>query len=251
MMAKITILGTANAIADRERENTHLVVVGQERVVLVDCPNNPILRLEHVGVDYHSVTDLIVTHFHPDHVSGVPIFLMDMWLMGRSSPLEIFGLADTLDRLETMMALYNWDKWPNFYHVSFHRVPATELALVLDCPDFKIVSSPVKHLIPTIGLRMEFPSRKVFAYSCDTEPCEQVVCLAADADVLMHESSGPTKGHSSAAQAGEVAKRAKARHLYLIHYPSASFRTSDLVAEAQSHFRGQVSLAEDFTTLEF
>jgi ribonuclease Z len=250
-MAKITILGTANAIADRDHENTHLVVAGRERVVLVDCPSNPILRLERAGVDFHSVTDLIVTHFHPDHVSGVPLFLMEMWLMGRSDPLEIFGLDDTLDRLEKMMQLYEWHRWPNFYPVSFTRVAASELTSVLDCPDYKILSSPVKHLIPTIGLRWEFPSKKIFAYSCDTEPCEQVVRLAAGADVLVHESSGATKGHSSAAQAGDIATQAEVSHLYLIHYPSGSHRTSDLVAEAQSHFQGRVSLAEDFTTLEF
>ncbi|RJP52348.1 MAG: ribonuclease Z [Anaerolineaceae bacterium] len=250
-MARVTILGSANAIADTEHENTHLVVVGSERVVLVDCPSNPNLRLERAGVNANAVTDLIVTHFHPDHVSGVSIYLMEMWLMGRSSPLEIFGLDDTLDRLEKMMALYGWGQWPNFYPVSFHRVPAVEFALVLNCPDFKIISSPVKHLIPTIGLRMEFSSGKVFAYSCDTEPCEQVVRLADRADVLFHESSGATKGHSSAAQAGDIATRADVSNLYLIHYPNGSYRTSDLVAEARSRFQGRVSLAEDFTTLEF
>lgn len=250
-MAKIIILGSANAISDNAHEHTHLVAVGNERVALVDCPSNPILRLDHAGVDSNAVTDLIVTHFHPDHVSGVPIFLMEMWLLGRQAPLKIYGLEDTLDRLEKMMALYGWDRWPNFYPVSFHRVPATELALVLDCPDFKIVSSPVKHLIPTIGLRMEFPSQRIFAYSCDTEPCEQVIRLADHADVLLHESSGATKGHSSAAQAGDIATRAEVSDLYLIHYPNGSHRTSDLVAEARSHFQGQVALAEDFTTLEF
>ena len=250
-MAKIVILGSSNAIVDRDHENTHLVIAGHERVVLVDCPGNPILRLERVGVDFNAVTDLIVTHFHPDHVSGVPIFLMEMWLMGRRRPLEIFGLDETLDRLEKMMGLYGWDKWPFFYPVSFPRLPAVEMASVLDCPDFKIFSSPVQHLIPTIGLRVEFPSRKVFAYSCDTEPCEQVVRLAAGADVLVHEASGATPGHSSAAQAGDIAAQADAARLYLIHYPNGSYRTSDLVAEAQTRYQGQVSLAEDFTTLEF
>lgn len=250
-MAKVVILGSANAVTDRDHENTHLVIVGSERVALVDSPSNPILRLERAGVGFHSVTDLIVTHFHPDHVSGVPIFLMEMWLMGRTSPLEIFGLDYTLDRLEKMLRLYDWHRWPNFYPVSFTRVPAAELTPVLDCPDYRILSSPVKHLIPTIGLRLEFPNKKIFAYSCDTEPCEQAVRLAAGADALIHESSGATTGHSTAAQAGEIAARAGVSHLYLIHYPNGSYRTSDLVAEAQTRFQGRVSLAEDFTTLEF
>jgi ribonuclease Z len=250
-MSKIIVLGSSNAISDGEHENTHLVIVGQERVVLVDCPSNPNIRLERVGVNFNSVTDLIVTHFHPDHVSGVPTFLMEMWLMGRVAPLQILGLDDTLDRLEKMMRLYEWQRWPYFYPVSFTRVAAAELTSMLDCPDFRIFSSPVKHLIPTIGLRVEFPNKKSFAYSSDTEPCDQVVRLAADVDMLIHEASGNSIGHSSAAQAAEIAVRANAARLYLIHYPNGAYRTSDLIAEARSRFQGEVSLAEDFTALEF
>jgi ribonuclease Z len=250
-MAKVVILGSSNAVANTDHENTHLVIAGSERVVLVDCPSNPILRLERAGVDINAVTDLVITHFHPDHVSGVPLFLMDMWLLGRSRPLAIYGLHHAVDRLETMLGLYNWDKWPGFFPVSFTHLPTTEMTPVLNCPDFRIFCSPVHHLIPTIGLRMEFPSQKVFAYSCDTEPCEQVTRLAAGADVLAHEAAGLVRGHSSAAQAGDTAAQAGVAQLYLIHYPNGYYRTSDLVAEAQSHYSGPVSLAEDFTTLEF
>jgi ribonuclease Z len=250
-MAKIIILGSSNAIPNKDHENTHMIVVGDERTVLVDCASNPLLRLEQAGVDINTITDLVITHFHPDHVSGVPLLLMNMWLLGRRSPLNVFGLHYTLDRVEGMMGFFEWDKWPDFFPVAFIRLPSAEMTQVLDCPDFKFYSSPVQHLIPTIGLRMEFKSKKVFAYSCDTEPCEQVVRLAAGADVLFHEASGATRGHSSAAQAGEVAAQAEAARLYLIHYPSGSHRTSDLVAEAQARYQGQVALAEDFLTLEF
>ena len=91
-MAQVIILGSSNAVADADHENSHLLIVGHERTVLVDCPSNPILRFERAGVDFNAVTDLVITHFHPDHVSGVPLFLMDMWLLGRSRPLAIYPL---------------------------------------------------------------------------------------------------------------------------------------------------------------
>ena len=56
-MAKIIILGSANAISDNAHEHTHLVAVGNERVALVDCPSNPILRLDHAGVDFGMLTE--------------------------------------------------------------------------------------------------------------------------------------------------------------------------------------------------
>ena len=199
-MAKVIILGASNAIPTSESENTHMVIVGNDRTVLIDSVSNPILRLEQAGVDFNNLTDIIVTHFHPDHASGVPLLLMDMWLMGRQKPLNIYGLHYTLDRIEGLMGLYNWSEWPDFFPVVFYRLPVREMTPVLECPEFTIHASPVHHMIPNIGLRVNFSqSQKVMAYSCDTEPCDEVVRLSEGADVLIHEATGESPGHSSAA----------------------------------------------------
>ncbi len=251
-MPKVIILGSSNSIPSADHENTHMVVIGEERTVLVDCVSNPILRLEKAGLDFNNLTDLIVTHFHPDHVSGLPLLLMDMWLMGRRKPISIYGLHHTLDRIEDLMGFYGWAEWPDFFPVAFYRLPAQEMTTVLDCPDFRIFSSPVCHLVPTIGLRFEFNhTQKVMAYSCDTEPCAQVIRLADGADVLIHESSGALRGHSSATQAGEIASQAEAEKLYLIHYPTGKYASGDLIAEAHQRYQGKVALAEDFMELDF
>jgi ribonuclease Z len=221
-------------------------------MVMVDCVSNPMLRLERAGLDFNVLTDLILTHFHPDHVSGVPLLLMDMWLMGRNKPLNIYGLHHTLDRIENLMGFYSWAEWPDFFPVAFYRLPSQEMTPVLDCGDFRIFSSPVRHLLPTIGLRFEFNNaQKIMAYSCDTEPCAQVVRLAEGADTLIHEAAGATRGHSSATQAGEIASRAEVGKLYLIHYPTGKYANGDLVADARSRFQGYVGLAEDFMELDF
>ena len=251
-MAKLIILGSSNAISSKDSENTHMVLVGEERIVMVDCVNNPIHRLGQAGVNFMDVTDLVLTHFHPDHVSGVPLLLMDMWLRGRKKPINIYGLHYTLDRMEKLMEMYAWENWPNFFPVSFYRLPASEKTLLLDCAEFTVKSSPVRHLIPTIGLRFEFKaSQKVLAYSCDTEPCNEVVHLAEGADVLFHEASGASLGHSSAEQAGQIAAKAEVRKLYLIHYPTGEYTNGNLIAEARQHFHGEVGLATDFMTLDF
>jgi ribonuclease Z len=251
-MPKLIILGSSNAIPDRKHENTHMVMVGQEKTILIDCVSSPLLRLEQAGVDFHALTDLILTHFHPDHVSGVPQLLMNMWLMGRRRPLNVYGLHYTLDRVEGLMGFYAWADWPNFFPVAFYRLPAQEMTTVMDSKEFCIYASPVRHMIPNIGLRVEIKGpKKVLAYSCDTEPCAQVIRLAEGADVLIHEASGALHGHSSPAQAGEIARQARAGALYLIHYPTGKYASGDLVAEAGLRFQGQVVLAEDFMTLEF
>lgn len=250
-MAKIIFLGTSNAIPDEEHENTHLLAMTAHRRILIDCGDNPILRLKKAGISFHDLTDLILTHFHPDHVAGVPQLLMSMWLMGRRRPLNIYGLHHTLDRIERLMEFYGWGEWPGFFPVSFYRVPVQEMAPLIEDQDINIYASPVKHLIPCIGLRMEFkPEGKIIAYSADTEPCTQIIRLAAGADILIHEASGSFVGHSSASQAGDIARQAEAGALYLVHYPTGIFANGNLVTEAAQQFPGPVILAQDFMEID-
>jgi ribonuclease Z len=251
-MPKVIILGSSNAIPTRESDNTHMVIVGKDRMLLVDSGTNPLLRLEQAGLAINDLTDIVLTHFHPDHASGIPLLLMDMWLMGRERPLNIYGLHYTLDRLERLMGFYNWSEWPNFFQVVFHRIPTREMTPVMECSDFMIQASPVHHFIPTIGLRIEFRlGQKVLAYSCDTEPCEEVVRLSEGADVLIHEAAGGTRGHSSAKQAGSIAQKAEVGKLYLIHYPTGKYASGDLAAQARTTFSGDIALAKDFMVLDF
>jgi len=250
-MARLILLGTASAVPDPLHENTHMAVVSSQGTVLVDCVGTPAVRLPRAGIAIESVTDVIATHFHPDHVAGIPLLLMNMWLSGRRAGLRIYGLHHCLKRLEDMMAAYNWENWPGFFPVAFHRLPEREHMPVLETEELRIVASPVRHLVPTIGLRMESKiTGKVIAYSCDTEPCPAVVDLAHGADLLIHEASGLSPGHSTAAQAGAIAQEAGARALLLIHFPPGDGVAASLRAEAASEFSGDVEVAQDLASFE-
>lgn len=251
-MAKLIFLGTSNAISDENHENTHMVLVTDARTVLIDCPNNPMQRFEKAGIDSLRLTDLVVTHFHPDHVSGVPQLLMNLWLMGRTQPIIIHGLTYTLDRIEKLLELFAISEWPGFFKVEYHRIPEQNMAAVIENNEFSMVSAPVKHFVPTIGLRMVFPkSKRSLAYSCDTEPTSQVVELARGVDILVHEATGASTGHSSASQAGEIAQEAGAQSLYLIHYPTGKFAKGSPVEEARTTFDGPITLVEDYMFVDF
>lgn len=250
-MGRIYILGTANSIPREGHENTHFLIEQGQRSILVDCAANPILHLLRASVSLDQITDLVLTHFHPDHVSGIPLLLMDMWLLKRKKPINIYGLSDTLERMKTVMELFDWKHWPGFFPVFFHALPEQEMTLAVDTPDLKLYTSPVKHLIPTIGLRIEFPlMEKSVAYSCDTEPCQAVVDLAKGADVLIHEATGIGIGHSSASQAAAIARQAGVRRLFLIHYDITKITPEAMIAEAGEVFPGKVALATDFLSID-
>lgn len=247
-MAEITILGSAAAIPDAEHANSQLLVTLNKKATLIDCGDGTYLRLVEAGIGVDQVSDLILTHFHPDHVGGLPAFLITLWLLKRQAPMVIHGLGDTLDRVEQMLKLFRWESWQGLYPVSFNRLREEELTPVIATSECKIFASPVCHLIPTIGLRMEFAGGRVAAYSCDTEPCAEVVRLARHADLLLHEAVGNTRGHSSGWQAGDIARQAEVNALLLIHYPSEN--GTEILTEAHNSFNGAVALAEDGAVYE-
>ena len=250
-MGKVIVLGSAYVIPDENHANTHLALAGQHGVVMIDASQTPVLRLRKAGLDFNHVHDLVLTHFHPDHVYGVPMLIMEMWLRGRKNPLRIHGLQHCVSRNENLMIAYEWDQWPGLFPVTFHAVDHEPEMLVLENEDYRITAVPVKHFLPTIGLRIvDKATGRVLAYSCDTEPFPGVLQLAARADLLIHEATGKGPGHTSASQAGEIAAEAKAKRLVLIHYPGEA-DTSQLVPEAAATFGGPVTLAEDFMVFEW
>ena len=250
-MGRVIVMGSASAVPDATHENTHILVDAGSRVVLVDCPGSPLVRLEQAGIDPARLTDIILTHFHPDHVSGFGPLLMGLWLIGRKAPLNVYGLQATTERAEKMMELYDWEQWPNFYPVQFTVLPEEEHTPVLSDTDLRVFASPVSHLIPTMGLRFEFGrGRHVLTYSCDTEPSQAVRRLADGADVLIHEATGSSIGHTSPEKAGEIATQAGVGALYLIHYPPQLVDPEDLVAQARQTFQGPISVAHDLLSID-
>lgn len=249
-MGKIIILGCAGAIPDEDHENTHFVFSTPTRAILVDCAEHPIQNLRRARVPFESLTDIILTHFHPDHVSGLPMLLMGMWLMGRKLPIRIHGIAHTLRRAEEMISLYDPEGWPGMYPVIFDPIEEKEMALVLETDEIRIQASPVHHTIPAIGLRLVTAgSKKCIVYSGDSEPCAEIIRLARNADILIHEATGAMIGHSSPLQAAEIANDADAKKLYLIHY-RLSRNPEDLFREAQNVFRGPVQLCRDLLRID-
>lgn len=250
-MELLTFLGTASAIPDIQHQNSHLLIQSGKSTVLVDCPGNPIVRIMEAGTNPNEISDLVLTHFHPDHVSGLPLLLMDLWLLGRKQELTIYGLQYTLERAKSLLGLFNWLAWKDMYPVHFVEVPETDLFPLIEREDLNLFSSPGKHLIPVIGLRFEFPkSGKKIVYTSDGEPCPAIQELAMNVDILIHEAAGEGFGHSSATQCGQVAQVCKVNELYLIHYPTQK-SVKKMIADATRNYSGKVFVAEDLNRILF
>jgi ribonuclease Z len=243
-MNRFVVIGSSNAVPKIDQENAYLYVESNTRKILVDCGDNPIAGLSRIHVDLTQITDLVLTHFHPDHAGSLPLLIMGMWLEKRKNPLIIHGLEFTLDRAKALLGLFGWMDWKDLFQVTFNTIKDSGNSLLVSEGDLLVSASPVQHLIPTVGLRFEFKKLKTIVYSSDSEPCENLARLADGADVLLQEAAGSSKGHTSPEQAGQIASRAKVRQLILIHYEARNGKET-LLNTARSTFSGDVKLAID------
>ncbi|MFH1403034.1 MAG: ribonuclease Z [Candidatus Altiarchaeota archaeon] len=100
------------------------------------------------------------------------------------------------------------------------------------------------------------PGRKIIV-SGDTRPCGNVIRLAKDADILVHEASfsgedaEQTKdaAHTTIPEAAEIAAKANAKKLYLTHISQRYSETEKLEAEAREKFT-ESYIAEDFMEVD-
>jgi ribonuclease Z len=248
-MPRLIVLGTANAVSTAEHDNTHFLLQGRESVILIDCGSQPLVTFRRFGVHFNQLTDIILTHMHPDHVWGFPILMMSLTRLGRRKPLRIHGNYQCLRHTENMMQAFSWHDSGQTFPLAWRYVPERKDELVLENTDFRITSWPVRHYdVSTIGMRIVSKmTGKVIGYTCDTAPTEAIVDIGRDADLFFHEAAGlDPYGHSSASQAGQAASEARAGRLILIHYHVWNTDPTPLVEEARRTFDGPVELAVDY-----
>lgn len=215
------LLGTGAAVSEPHRTTTMLALESEGEILLVDCGGDVIQRCLYADLDPHAICGLLLTHEHPDHVSGYPLLLEKLWLLERRAPLPVYGPEEALYVAETLFAAFDTSGWEGLPERLHHPIPPESHAPVMESGAFCVTSTPVMHPPPTVGVRVEAPDGSVIAYSADTAATESVVELARGADILVHEATGSMTGvHSSAAEAAAVAKRAGVGRLLLVHLPA-------------------------------
>lgn len=249
--------GTSGAIPSAARDNTALAFYSPAEVVLVDCSGSPYQKILKAGLDPMQVSSLIITHRHVDHLYGLPSLAHNMGLAGRRETLHVYALAETMPTLQGFMALFPLEaKMP--YRVELHEIPHKEGHPVVQAQGFRVLSAPVKHGAPNIGLRVEFDApaeRGTVVYSCDTSPCPALIALARGADILIHETTflhrdaarAASDGHTTGYQAGEVAAEACVKRLFLCHFEAPLHdHVEELRREARQTYSGPVDIPSEF-----
>ena len=90
-MIDVTLLGTGGMYPLPERALTSLYVRFDGRALLVDCGEGTQIQMRRFGLRFKPIEAILITHFHADHMAGLPGLLLTLGNEGRTEPLTMYG----------------------------------------------------------------------------------------------------------------------------------------------------------------
>lgn len=94
-MVKITFLGTAGSIPSAKRNHTSILLNYDRENILIDCGEGTQRQFRKARLNPCKVTRLLISHWHGDHVLGIPGLLQTLALNGYNKTLFIYGPKGT------------------------------------------------------------------------------------------------------------------------------------------------------------
>jgi ribonuclease Z len=200
---------------------------------------------------------VLLTHFHSDHIGELGEWNLQSWVAGRGAPLRVIGPEGVQRVVAGFSEAYALDRdYRTLHHGADFMVPALGLmeaapiafaggatsVVVHDAEGLRITAFLVDHapIAPAVGYRFDWRGRSAVV-SGDTVKSPNLIAVAKDADVLVHEAQAnhlvavladaaraerPRAAkilgdipsyHTSPVQAAEVANEAHVKLLVMSH----------------------------------
>ena len=148
-MIDITLLGTSALLPlpDRALTAAHLSCAG--RSILFDCGEGTQAAARGAHVSLMKTDVIALTHYHGDHVFGLPGLLQTMGSMDRTEPLLITGPAGLKAAMEPILRLAEWLP----FEVTLRETPSEGLDLPALFPGWpsraRLSAFPTRHRVPS------------------------------------------------------------------------------------------------------
>jgi ribonuclease BN (tRNA processing enzyme) len=274
---KLILLGTGGGPRPRRASSgSAQVIVSRNVAYVIDCGDGVARQLAFAGVPLSTLRHIFITHQHSDHTADYGNLIWLAWTAGLSTRVDSWG-PPPLDRMTKLFfemnasdiqtRIANEGRVPLAPLVHVHEQTAG--GAVMSDDNVKVTSTLVDHppVVPAFAYRFDAHDRSI-VISGDTAPSQNLVKLAAGADVLVHSVMYPPAigrlvarvpnaaalkesilaHQTSAEDAGRLAQEAGVKTLVLSHFvpPDDPEVTEGIWAgAARRHFRGTVIVGRD------
>ena len=279
----VTLLGTGDPVPRVDRFGPAILVEAGEYQLLFDAGRGVTQRLVQLGRSLSDIDVVFITHFHSDHLSGLP----DLWLSGwlpppwgqRSEPMRVVGpegLSNILDGFrrafdpDIQIRLVDEQLPPRGIEFDIREYSAD--GIVFDEAGVTVTAFAVDHgqyIKPSYGYRVDYGGRSV-VLSGDTRFDENLIEAARGADVVIHEVAAAREEmlafderiqlildhHTTPEEAGIVFDRISPKlalysHLTLLSSPdSPEVTVEELIQRTRTNYSGRLLVGEDLMRLE-
>lgn len=275
---RVTLLGTGTPVPSAERFGYSTLVEAGDQKLLFDFGRGVTIRLAQLHIPFGAITAHFLTHFHSDHLVGLP----DLWLTGwlrppygqRNQPFVLYGPKGTLALTKGLTEAFARDR--EIREADEHDPPAgiafdvheIEPGVVYDKDGVKVTAFPNDHgplVKPSFGYRIDYQGRSV-VLSGDTRYDPTVVAAAKGVDLFVHcvtlipdallKQNPATyeaiyKHLASPEEAGRAFAEARPKLAVFSHIGlNGNATVADLVAATRKTYQGPLVVGEDLMSFD-
>jgi ribonuclease Z len=279
---RVTLLGTASPSPRPDRFGPSTLIEAGNVKLLVDAGRGVPIRLWQMRVPMGQLDALLITHYHSDHVSGVP----DVWLTGwlqppfgqRKTPFHVIGPTGAKELMDNLQRAYAADikirladekNPPEGIAVKVDEFSAD--GVVFEKGGVRVTAFAVDHgevIKPAYGYRIDYGGRSV-VISGDTRFSENVIKHGTGADLLIHELGAAKPEllknpamqriidhHTTPRDVGRVFERAKPKlavYTHIVRLSNAAIpepSLAEILTETRETYAGPLVFGEDLMTFD-
>jgi ribonuclease BN (tRNA processing enzyme) len=226
---QLTVIGSGTAAPERDRVCSGFLLETHGVRALLDCGGGVVHNMARLAVAWGTLTHLVLTHFHNDHIGDVPL-LFFAWKHGmrpaRSEPLTVIGPRGTKKLIERMARLFGDHLDEPGFPVTYEEMkPGEELRLD---DVVRVRAARSRHTDTSLAYRFEVDGRS-FCYTGDTGFSQDLAIFAQATDALLIECAVPDdeemETHLTPSQVAAMARIALPKRLLVTHvYPQLDRR---------------------------
>ncbi|MFA7688041.1 MAG: ribonuclease Z [Moheibacter sp.] len=148
MSLKLTILGFNSAIPKKKSAPTAQLLEISNRHFLIDCGEGTQVQLRKAKAKFSKINHIFISHLHGDHVFGLIGLISTLQLLGKETPLRIFGPMGIRDFIMNQL---RHTRSNCSFSLDFTELESNESEMIFEDEKVEVFTVPLDHRIYTNG----------------------------------------------------------------------------------------------------